>query len=113
MTEQEWLRSPEPEVMVTTLSYHLKRARTKDGRRKLRLFGCACCRRVVHLFPDEPWWHLVDLVEKLADGTVSQPEVDAALGDAELVRHEGEEDQVRQARTCLHLAIDKLCKPAA
>jgi hypothetical protein len=55
MTEQEWLRSPEPELMVTTLSYHLKRARTKDGRRKLRLFGCACCRRVVHLFPDESW----------------------------------------------------------
>jgi hypothetical protein len=99
--------------MVTTLSYHMKRARTKDGRRKLRLFGCACCRRVVHLFPDESFWSLVDLVERLADGTADQSEIDTAFLDAELVSRDGESDQAKQARSCLRLAVGRLRGPAA
>jgi hypothetical protein len=113
MTEEDWLQSLEPELMVTTLSYHLKLARTKNGRRKLLLFGCACCRRVVHLFPDESWSHLVNLAENLSEGTTSQSELDAALGDADLVPQEGEADHVWQARNCLHLALGRLCKAAA
>lgn len=113
MTEQEWLTSPEPVRMVTNLCYHWKVTRTKNGRRKLRLFGCACCRRVVHLFPDEPWWSLVDLAEALAEGTADQAEVDAALEVAELADREGESDQVGQARGNLFEAVRKLCRPAA
>jgi hypothetical protein len=113
MTEHEWLTSQDPVRMVTNLCYHWKVTRTKNGRRKLRLFGCACCRRVVHLFPDESWWSLVDLAEGLAEGTIGQAEVDTALEDAELELRDGEGDQVRQARGNLFEAVRKLCGPAA
>jgi hypothetical protein len=99
--------------MVTHLCCHWRVTRTKAGRRKLRLFGCACCRRVAHLFPDEPWWPVVDLAERLADGAAIQSEVDAAFGDPELVLHDGEGDQARQARGNLHKAVRKLGGPAA
>jgi hypothetical protein len=108
VTESEWLQSRQPALMVTTVSYNLKRARTKDGRRKLRLSGCACCRRAIRLFPDESFWPLVDLAERVADGAASQSEIDTAFRDPELVSRDGESDQALQARTCLHLAVGKL-----
>jgi hypothetical protein len=113
MTEQEWLRSPEPVRMVTHLRVRCGVTRTKAGRRKLRLFGCGCCRRVANLFPDEPGWPVVDLAERFADGNASQAEVDAALLDAEPVLQDGEGDHVRQARLNLHEAVRKLIGPAA
>jgi hypothetical protein len=113
MTEQEWLTSQEPELMVPPVSYHLKRARTTEGRRKLRLFGCACCRRVAHLFPEEPWWPLVALAEKLADGAARQSDLDAFLESAGLIPREGEADHVRRGRECLLLAVGRLSEPAA
>jgi hypothetical protein len=99
--------------MVTTLSYHMKRARTKDGRRKLRLFGCACCRRVIHLFPDEAFWSVVEMAERLADGNAKQSVIDAAFRGTEPVPRDGESHQATQARQCLHLAVGRLCGPAA
>jgi hypothetical protein len=113
MKEQEWLLSQEPVPMMTTLSYHLKRARTKDGRRRLRLFGCACCRSLIHLFPDEPFWSVVDVAERLAEGAATQAELDAALEGAGPVRREGEADHVWQARNCLHVAVGRLRESAA
>jgi hypothetical protein len=111
MTEQEWLRSPEPVRMVTHLRFNSGLTRTKGGRRKLRLFGCACCRRVPHIFPGEPWWPAVGLAEQLADGTTDQADVDAALRAAGLVLRDGEGDRLRQARGNLHQAVLKVCGP--
>ncbi len=113
MTEQQWLNSPEPVRMLTYLRFGRNIARTRAGRRKLLLFGCACCRHVAHLFPDEPGWPVVDLAERLADGDVSQAEVGAALRDAAPTLRDGERDHVRQARLNLHQAIRKLGGPAA
>jgi hypothetical protein len=112
MTEQEWLRSPEPVGMVTYLRCRRGVARTRAGRRRLRLFGCACCLRVRHLFPGERGWAVVDLAERLADGNTGQAGVDAALRDAEPILHDDEGDRVRQARGNLHEAIRRLCGPA-
>jgi hypothetical protein len=112
MTEQEWLQSPEPVQMVTHLCDHSGVPRTKGGRRKLRLFGCACCRRAVSLFPGEPWWSVVDLAERLADGTVSKTEVEGALQEVEPLVPDGEGDQVRQARRSLYSAVCQLCRSA-
>ncbi len=47
MTETEWLTSGDPEAMLSFLEAELKAARTKAGRRKLRLYGAACARSVV------------------------------------------------------------------
>jgi hypothetical protein len=77
------------------------------------LFGCACCRRVIDLFPDEPFWPVVGLVEQLADGAANQAEVDAALQNAARIVRPGETDPVRQARGNLREAVRKLSGPAS
>jgi hypothetical protein len=48
VTEQEWLACTDPETMLGHLRAG-KENRSRNGRRKLRLFGCACGRRVVRL----------------------------------------------------------------
>jgi hypothetical protein len=42
------------------------------GARKLRLFACACARRVWHLTPAEPFRAAVELAERLADGGATE-----------------------------------------
>jgi hypothetical protein len=72
MTEAEWLACEQPEPMLP----HLRTAcvhRRKGGRRKLRLFACACWRRVWHLIGDgQDRWPasqaLVEVMEGYADG---------------------------------------------
>jgi hypothetical protein len=46
MTESEWEVCPEPRPMLEFL-------REKASERKLRLFACACCRRVWNLLSDK------------------------------------------------------------
>ncbi|MDB5310760.1 MAG: hypothetical protein JWO38_4962 [Gemmataceae bacterium] len=75
MTETEWLNCDDPQAMLAYLP---------DGisGRKLRLFACACCRRVWHLLPDERSRRAVELAEKHADGKVSPARLRAMLEEA-------------------------------
>ncbi len=67
MTEQEWQDCTDPYKMLVFL-------RGKVSRRKLRLFACACCRRVWHVLTDPRTRRAVEVAEKHADGLVSDAE---------------------------------------
>jgi hypothetical protein len=92
MTEQEWLTCSDPGRMLEFLRgqvsdllgaggqtavggvplMDLLRGKVTD--RKLRLFACACCRRIWHLLPNQEVRQAVELVERFADGQVGNTE---------------------------------------
>src|SRR5262245_6333353 len=53
-------------------------ARSKVGRRKLRLFACACCRQVWDLLDDRRMRRAVEVAEQFAEGLASKEELEAA-----------------------------------
>ena len=67
MTEDEWLACIDPPKMLEFL-------RGKAGARKLRLFACACCRRL-QLSEDSPAMHIVEAAERHADGLAGRKEL--------------------------------------
>jgi hypothetical protein len=66
MTEHEWLTANDPKPMLKELQSR-KANRKAAGRRKLVLFGCACCRRILHLMT-ERGLRWLEAAEKAADG---------------------------------------------
>ena len=60
MTEPEWLNCTEPLRMLNFL-------RGKASDRSLRLFACACCRRVWHLLTEGLSRRAIDVAERYAD----------------------------------------------
>ncbi|MGL4555077.1 MAG: hypothetical protein ACRC33_28260 [Gemmataceae bacterium] len=73
MTEEDWLRGDNPAGMVSFLR------RRKSSDRKLRLFGCACCRRVWDRLPGEASRDAVEAAERFADGQAGRKDLVAAL----------------------------------
>jgi hypothetical protein len=71
VTEAEWLACTDPTPMLEFL-------RTKITERKLRLFGVACCCRILHLMPDERSRRAVQVAEMFADGLLTDVEAEAA-----------------------------------
>jgi hypothetical protein len=73
VTEVMWLAATEPYPLADYLRTKMQANRTKYGRRKLKLFGCACCRQIWHLFEAHPdCARLVEKVEQFADHGGSQ-----------------------------------------
>jgi hypothetical protein len=72
MTEAEWLGSSEPEAMLLFLSQR----QTSD--RKVRLFGCACVRRVWGDLADEQLRRAAEVAERYADGGATARQLEAA-----------------------------------
>jgi hypothetical protein len=71
MTEAQWLASNDPEAMLDFLS-------GKASDRKLRLFLCACARRLWRFIRLEPCRQAVRVAEKYADGQAGEQEREAA-----------------------------------
>jgi hypothetical protein len=66
MTEEEWLACEDPQAMLGFLG-----GRASD--RKLRLFGCGCIRRVLHLLAAEAACRrTVEFAERFADGLATR-----------------------------------------
>jgi hypothetical protein len=62
--EAEWLACDRTQRMVT----HLRAVGTSH--RKLRLFACACCRRLTHLLEDEQVRKALEAAERYADDLI-------------------------------------------
>jgi hypothetical protein len=77
MTEAEWLACTDPTPMLELL-------RGNVGDRKLRLFACACCRRLGHLLTDERSRRALDIAERYADRLASAGELRAAESEGYL-----------------------------
>src|SRR5262249_28388226 len=88
MTEAEWIASKEPHLMTRFITLHQGNNRRKAGRRKLRLFGCACCHQLDGRMSDPRSQHAVAVAERLADGNAGSAEVEEALTLVELAYYD-------------------------
>jgi hypothetical protein len=73
MTEQDWLESDDPIAMLK----HLRKqqvGRTRIGKRRLRLFCCACARRIERQY-DENERRALEVAERFADERADKAEL--------------------------------------
>src|SRR5689334_12442882 len=78
MNEAAWLACCDLDVMLGFL-------RGQISERKLRLFACACLRRIWDLLPDDRCRRTIEVIERCADALASRQELEAAVADAEAV----------------------------
>ena len=70
MTESEWLACTDPTILLNFL-------RDQASDRKLRLFACACCRRIWNWVTDKQCRRVVELTEQAVDGFLDVEAVNA------------------------------------
>jgi hypothetical protein len=90
MKQAEWLACTDPRAMIQSLG-------NKTSGRKLRLFACACVRRVWHLLGDERSRIAVEVGEQYADRLVSWEEVIKVEGAADEVVRQNWDQSVESA----------------
>jgi hypothetical protein len=76
MTEAEWLACTDPSPMLGFFE-------VKASKRKMRLFACACCRRIWPLHVDRRSQEAVEVAERYADGLADDQELQKAIVKAE------------------------------
>jgi hypothetical protein len=74
LTEEQWLASNEAWQLLRHLQQHCLVSRMRGGKRRLRLYACACCRRAWHLFGVRER-AIVEVAERAADGRASRGEL--------------------------------------
>jgi hypothetical protein len=85
VNEKQWLNATSPRAGLDYLcSAEVAANRRKAGRRKLRLFVCACARRIWNLIPAGPHREAIELGERLCEGE------DAKKRIASLRNHDGQ-----------------------
>ena len=82
MDEEQWLACPDPQALLDFL-----RTQAPDER-KLRLFACACCRRVWHLASSRRSLEAVDTVERYLDRLPGGERLPAAQAGAAAANRE-------------------------
>src|SRR5262245_12424980 len=81
MIEQEWLDCQDIRKLLEYLV-----GRTSN--RKVRLFGCACCRKIWHLLVDERSKKAVRVAERYADDLATEQEIEVARREMAACRTE-------------------------
>ncbi len=76
MTESEWLNGVDPGPMLAFIT-------GKVSERKLRLFMCACCRRIWDILDAEPFRNAVEVAERYADGLAGSEELESSRVQAQ------------------------------
>jgi hypothetical protein len=78
VTEQLWIESKHPALLIDYIQKSLQSARTKKGRRQLRLFACGCCRLIWPYVTNTQAKHVVEVAERFADGNAAKPDLEKA-----------------------------------
>jgi hypothetical protein len=78
MTEDTWLTAANPLHMLMHVRRTSPGLRTEAGRRKFRLFACACVRRLRGLLKDRRVRSVLETAERFADGEATGDELWAA-----------------------------------
>ena len=82
MTEAEGVNEQRrPQTMLSVLR-NTRFTRTKVGRRKLRLFACACCRLTWELLTDPLLRKTVEIAEQFAEARAGKKELQRAYEGA-------------------------------
>ena len=84
LTEQDWLDADEPELPLffVTTEHNLSHRKFRLSNRKLRLFGCACCRRIWSDIPEGWPKNAALFAEAAADGLAGDSDLRAAFSAA-------------------------------
>jgi hypothetical protein len=82
VTEDQWLACANPEPLLAAL-------RGQASERKLRLFACACCRRVWHLLKHEASRRAVEVAERYADDRADDVEREIAWRSSNIAKTSG------------------------
>src|SRR3954447_3939971 len=106
MTEKEWLATVFPDGLLAYLS-----GRASD--RKLRLFGCACCRMAQHMLKDTRCGQAVHVAEEYADGLTSKRNLEEALHEARQVAESGQGAGIKEAAYAVVAALHESAMQAA
>lgn len=91
LSEAEWLSAADPQPLLEAL-----RAAGGVSERKLRLWACACVRRVWQYLGDPRTRRAVEVVEAFADGQLGIEELLIAAKEADRVRKETEQEADRR-----------------
>jgi hypothetical protein len=106
MTEAEWLECTDPDKRLCYF-----RGRLRNGfNRKIRLFACACCRRIWDHFVDERSRVAVEVAERYADGEATDEELSTAFTAAGHA-HQEVFQKIGKAGACIEWAAKYAADP--
>ncbi len=80
MQERQWMKSHDAVAMLEWMP-------EQPRERKLRLFGCACCRHFERWLNDGPFKETIETAEAFADGQASKAALKRARQSVRAVRH--------------------------